>query len=811
MKKYIVTMLVVAVMFMLICNCACAEETYKFFDISEQNGANAKMFMLLNGEDYNKGADYTYPKDYYLGLDYLGYLYFDSDNYSRPTGTSADTLYTPYNVVTGALIYTIDGTDNNNDTNNTVNFTTKKEKLYWNINDVDYLINPNEKAIKLYTNVKTDNITDTELAARFNSLNQVTFNIEDGNYTEIGFLAACDSTRTLSVTLVYDDQDGSKTETKKMSGNDSNAKGQSKGAVYFQDMSTHAHASRKRTFAPYTVPVDSSRVLKEVKLKSNDRRNEIIIISAWGKPVSSETLIEELLDSTDENYNAEEEISKIDKIEAKLIEEGRTVEDLNEESLEKLNKAKAQIISYIAENLSETATLDNLKSILLDIDNIEKAAADYGIEIPYDVETKIADLEGQIAKLYVTYSPYVDLSIASGANSKMFVRYEDNVIIQYTDMITQEYNYIKDYINIEEYGKVVVWGNKTEGAENYNAEATPWGHYPIPYSNEKTDGNWLKYIPLDTDSKWNITAGEETLKYYIDTQNGKAIKLKKVSAKEIINYSPEQKADLDSMLSASVDIDKKCYEEIKLLAGAVNNQDANIDVVITYTDGKEETVTVTVKKRASESASSEGYVNAGGSRCFRTITINPDAVKPVEKLTFTLKETNREVIILSMLGKVASPKTIIENLSQQITLDNYSSAVTSKTYLDNYIAEKGVDFSSAQDVKEKYDAFLVKLSEGLFIGEISYTGTQVVIPYANHTDEDVEFVVFATTTDAKNVTIESVPLKAAANKNTTDGEIVIDYVNDCENKAQMKVFAVRQLNNIKPMGNPLTVDVSQAD
>ena len=507
---------------------------------------------------------------------------------------------------------------------------------------------------------------------------------------------------------------------------------------------------------------------------------------------------------------------KVDKIVFKISESNRTVLI---PSIIGEKPTVRQIVNLITDTTVNKENVEAQKALLAEVEKvISGVGAAEDVANDAELNAKVTTLKAAINAYYAGIEAeklekweYEDISIQSGANSKMFVKHEDNIKIQYTDMLTQEYNYIKDYINIEEYGKVVVWGNKTEGAENYNAEATPWGHYPIPYSNEKTDGNWLKYIPLDTDSKWNITAGEETLKYYIDTQNGKAIKLKKVSAKEIINYSPEQKADLDSMLSASVDIDKKCYEEIKLLAGAVNNQDANIDVVITYTDGKEETVTVTVKKRASESASSEGYVNAGGSRCFRTITINPDAVKPVEKLTFTLKETNREVIILSMLGKVASPKTIIENLSQQITLDNYSSAVTSKTYLDNYIAEKGVDFSSAQDVKEKYDAFLVKLSEGLFIGEISYTGTQVVIPYANHTDEDVEFVVFATTTDAKNVTIESVPLKAAANKNTTDGEIVIDYVNDCENKAQMKVFAVRQLNNIKPMGNPLTVDVSQAD
>ena len=81
----------------------------------------------------------------------------------------------------------------------------------------------------------------------------------------------------------------------------------------------------------------------------------------------------------------------------------------------------------------------------------------------------------------------------------------------------------------------------------------------------------------------------------------------------------------------------------------------------------------------------------------------------------------------------------------------------------------------------------------------------------DNTEEDIEFIVFATTVDAKNVTVESTPLKASAIKNTADGEVVIDYVNDCENKAQMKIFAVRQLNSIKPMGNPITVDVSQVD
>ena len=714
------------------------------FDISEANGANAKMFMLLNGEDYNKGTDYTYPKDYYLGLDYLGYLYFDSDNYSRPTGTSVDKLYTPYNSVTGALIYTIDGTDNNNDTNNTVNFTTKNEKLYWNINDVDYLINPNEKAIKLYKNVKTDNISDAELATRFNSLNQVTFDVTDGNYTQIGFLAACGNTRTLSVTLVYDDQDGSKTETTKMSGTDSNAKGQSKGAVYFQDVNTHAHSNRKRTFKPYTVPVDSSRVLKEVKLKSNDRRDEIVIISAWGVAVSSEMLIEELLDSTDENYNPEEEISKIEKIEAKLVEEGRTVKDLNEEALEKLNKAKAQILSYIAQNLPEEATKENLEDVLTEIANVENTASDYGIEIPADVKTQIDSLKTQIDAINAELAAaklekweYEDISIQSGANSKMFVKHEDNIKIQYTDMLTQEYNYIKDYINIEEYGKVVVWGNKTEGAENYNANATPWAHSPIQYSFEKTGGSYAQYIPLDTESKWNITVGEETLKYFIDTENGKAIKLKKVGDKEIVNYSDEQKAELNSMLTASVDIDKKCYKEIKLLAGAVNNQDANIDVVITYTDGTKDTpVPVTVTKQSLGTTSSVGYVNAGGSRYFKTITINPNAAKPVEKLTFTLKTSNRDVVILSMIGKTSTVRDLIENMSTDVTAENY---LTQKALIEKIDAENinlaiigGVLYEKYNTLKNNVNNF-----KAFEITSIEKSGSDVTVSYNNITGADI--------------------------------------------------------------------------
>ena len=593
---------------------------------------------------------------------------------------------------------------------------------------------------------------------------------------------------------------------------DSSAKGQGKGAVYFQDMNTHAIASRKRTFKPYTVPVDPTRVLKEVKLKSNSRLDEIIIISAWGNKATAETFIELLLDSSDENYNAEEEIVKIGEIQAKLEEEGKTAGDLAPEYLEKLNKAKVQIVSYVAENLPETVTDENLEAVLTEIANVNKAASDYGVEVPADIKAQINNLETQISKLYVTYSPYVDLSILSGANSKMFVKYEDGIKIEYNDMLTQEYNYIKDYINLENYNTVVVWGNKTEGAENYNADATPWAHYPIPYSFELKGGSSAKYIPLDKDGKWNIISGEETFKFYIDTVNNKAINLKKVSDKYIVNYSDEQKAELKSMLTATVDIDNKCYEEIKFLAGTMNSQTAPVDVLITYTDGSEEPVpTISITKPASVTESTSGYINAGGGRNFSTYTVNPNATKPVEKIKFTLKETNREVVILSMLGKVASPKTIIENLPKQITLDNYNSAVASKNYLESLIAEKGADLESNQAVKEMYDAFLTKLSEGLFIGEISYTGTQIVIPYANHTDEDVEFVVFATTTDSKEVTIKSIPLKAVATKNTSDGEIVIDYVNDCENKAQMKIFAVRQLNNIKPMGNPITVDVSQAN
>ena len=40
-----------------------------WFPINESTGANAKLFMLKDGAEYNLGADYT---DYIYGLDYDG-------------------------------------------------------------------------------------------------------------------------------------------------------------------------------------------------------------------------------------------------------------------------------------------------------------------------------------------------------------------------------------------------------------------------------------------------------------------------------------------------------------------------------------------------------------------------------------------------------------------------------------------------------------------------------------------------------------------------------------------------------------------
>ena len=93
-------------------------------------------------------------------------------------------------------------------------------EIWCEINDVSYKLNVNENIIKLYPGVDTSAISasttlseekKSELLAEYGSLNEMTIDVEDKQYSELGLLAATTAssssvtTRNLKVTLVYKD------------------------------------------------------------------------------------------------------------------------------------------------------------------------------------------------------------------------------------------------------------------------------------------------------------------------------------------------------------------------------------------------------------------------------------------------------------------------------------------------------------------------------------------------------------------------------------------------------------------------------
>ena len=401
MKKFISTLLVVAILCTMIpfqvVIAADSDILYNTqrteFVISEANGANAKMFMLKDGDEHKAGADFT---DFVKGLDYTGYLAYDEARKGvYPTGTDSDKMAT--NAPIGALVYTIDGKDNNDAYNNYANFVTKNGKIYWNIDGTDYLINPQDKAIKLYTQVKTDDVADAELAERFNTLNEVTLEVEDGNYYEVGFLAATGYKRTLNVTLVY--TDGSTEKQSVVVPTALSNVGQSTGSVYFQQVNTHAIAALVRKFKPYTVLADTSKTLDKVKLSSNYYQNPILIISAWGEKPSVKNMLDKITNAdelTEENYLAAQ--SEIEKVMAYIEVCGLTYNDLDEDM-----KAKVDAINnpfgYILANMiakldvNEEITGANIYEIKDALAKIEEYKNDINTYI-----TKKSKIAGDLSK-----------------------------------------------------------------------------------------------------------------------------------------------------------------------------------------------------------------------------------------------------------------------------------------------------------------------------------------------------------------------------------------------------------------------------
>ncbi len=279
------------------------EERKVNFPIGEATGANSELFIKSYGntsEDAKDGVYFTgKPVDgeWVPGLDYnscLGQNATDMKYYA--TGDFAkdrDGLYTASidsKTVAriGAIVYDLDDDKIDTSTLATPDFTTKDDgSVVWTIGDVEYGVNPTDKAIQLMNNVVADDVEDAALRARYESLAGVELDVTDGNYSSIGFLVGGANTvnHKLMVTPVY--KDGNKGNELSSDVFKSIAGGEKVNARAFNvstSTSTGAWGNVVVYYKPitFTTGIDSTKVLDKVIIKSSGGHYPLTIISAWG-------------------------------------------------------------------------------------------------------------------------------------------------------------------------------------------------------------------------------------------------------------------------------------------------------------------------------------------------------------------------------------------------------------------------------------------------------------------------------------------------------------------------------------------------
>ena len=281
--------------------------------ISVSAETDNRVWFDLNGNSeffipHSTAADSAYKTrtsrtDYVPGVDFGATI-------NAPTGDFAIDLASITTNV-GCLPYT---TNVNNEDPGQYTFTDfakdENDDYWWVINDVAYKMNVNAKVIKVYPGVDTTAISESEeltddkkaeLLAKYDTLEGVTIDVEDAQYSKVGFLTGIsystkqENTAQLNVTLVY--KDGEEITTpltiKVPIGSTLNSYKEGKTYTYKMNVlsDSSARGSGGKIFSPYEVETLPSKVLDKIIVapvsNSTTRKykNAIQTISAWGVPV----------------------------------------------------------------------------------------------------------------------------------------------------------------------------------------------------------------------------------------------------------------------------------------------------------------------------------------------------------------------------------------------------------------------------------------------------------------------------------------------------------------------------------------------
>lgn len=311
---------------------------------------NSKLFMDSTSEAFANKLNLT---NYYPGLDYAGLV-------KTPTGDFATDKELTHYISNGktnefgdflaCFGYTTNkGTTPGKTTSSIPDFKTgENEKTYWTVNDVNYMVRPEEKTIKLSEGVSLAGIKDEAIKAKYKTLQEYTFDVPEGKYNTLTFLAGIMGNgttyhRDANVTLIY--EDGTEEATFRVIASTPGSLTWAQGGLYFPRMlersETFGNNRDWHTFAPYTVEADETKVLKAVKLTAVERsatnayKYPIYIVS-----ISGSHTIKEVLSGANADMPKADAKVILDAVNKTLAENDITADDLTDETKAKYNLAK---------------------------------------------------------------------------------------------------------------------------------------------------------------------------------------------------------------------------------------------------------------------------------------------------------------------------------------------------------------------------------------------------------------------------------------------------------------------------------------
>ncbi len=281
-----------------------SEDGRVWFQISEENGANSKLFVEYDSDEYktlpNAESDWVPCLDFVSCPNRIGTSY---TNYEKPTGVFDDDLANIYVMSekqqARAFVYEIDA-DDTNKAKRTANFTTKNGKTVWTIAGVNYEVNPTDKAISLMNNIDTSEVTDAGLKAHFETMAGVTLEVTDGYYETIGFLAGCPTNnRHFKITPIYKDDKGIANSENVQTTTTALSTTAGEGAIKVDaKYILHDWGNAPIAYHPVTFTIENDRELDKVLIQSGGNALPVSIISAWGEKAGISdfiSLIEEIM------------------------------------------------------------------------------------------------------------------------------------------------------------------------------------------------------------------------------------------------------------------------------------------------------------------------------------------------------------------------------------------------------------------------------------------------------------------------------------------------------------------------------------